>query len=159
MKNIIDKYKYGVRNIIKNLTGRYDEDIEQEVYIKTWKNLDKYEERNRFKSWLNVVTYNVCRDYLRKNKAEPSQVELSNAESVGVEFSDEKQDNLQRQRRILKEINNLPKKMKEVVIYHELEERTYDEISILLNIPVGTVKSRLHNAKEILREKLEDLLN
>ena len=47
------------------MTGGYNEDIEQEVYIRTFKNLNKYEERNKFSSWISVITANICRDYLK----------------------------------------------------------------------------------------------
>ena len=49
------------------MTGCENEDIEQEVYIKTWKNMDKYKEQGKFKSWINTITANLCRDYLRSN--------------------------------------------------------------------------------------------
>ena len=159
MKNIIQTYKYNVKNIIKRMTGCYNEDLEQEVYIKTWKNLDKYEERNMFKSWLNTITYNLCKDYLKKSKVNT----ISDDEYLeNISESDNRDllvDSKMRQKRILKEIDKLPKKLKDVIIYHELEEKSYEEISVQLNIPIGTVKSRIHNAKEQLKESLKDLLD
>ena len=159
MKNIIETYKYSVQTIIKKMTGRYNEDLEQEVYIKTWKNLDKYEEQNKFKSWLNTITYNLCRDYLRlkSTKYEKSLGELDENIQNNNTFED-RLDSLNRQKRILKEINRLPKKLREVIIYHELEEKSYEEISFELNIPIGTVKSRIHNGKELLKIALKDML-
>ena len=141
------------------MTGCYNEDLEQEVYIKTWKNLDKYEERNMFKSWLNTITYNLCKDYLKKSKVNT----ISDDEYLeNISESDNRDllvDSKMRQKRILKEIDKLPKKLKDVIIYHELEEKSYEEISVQLNIPIGTVKSRIHNAKEQLKESLKDLLD
>ena len=161
MKNIIDTYKYNVQTIIKKMTGKYDEDLEQEVYIKTWQNLKNYEEQNKFRAWLNSITYNLCRDYMKSSfvKNQYRLAEEEQGENVGTKSGiDEKLDSIKRQKRILNEINRLPKKLKEVIIYHELEEKSYEDISMILNIPIGTVKSRIHNAKELLKISLNDLL-
>lgn len=143
------------------MTGKYNEDIEQEVYIKTWQNLKNYEEQNKFKSWLNVITYNLCRDYLKSSwvRNQHRFTEEEQGENISDKNSYEKQlDSIERQKRILREINRLPKKLKEVIIYHELEEKSYEDISLMLNIPIGTVKSRIHNGKELLKISLKDLL-
>ena len=141
------------------MTGTYNEDLEQEVYIKTWQNLKNYEEQNKFKSWLDTITSNLCRDYLKSStyKKQSKQEEL-NENIISDNKNDENLDSKQRQKRILKEINRLPKKLKEVVVYYELEEKSYEDISMILNIPTGTVKSRLHNARELLQIALKDLL-
>ena len=67
-------------------------------------------------------------------------------------------DSKLRQKIILNAVNSLPKKMKDVVILFEFEEKSYEEISRKLNIPKGTVKSRLNNARNILKTVLRDLL-
>ncbi len=161
MREIIKEYKCKVRKIIKNFTGTYNEDIEQEVYIKTWKNLSKYNEQNKFKQWICALTSNVCRDYLKSKAHRADNNTIYDSETLN-NIRDNKQENLtdskERQKNILKEINRLPSKLKQIIIYYELEEKGYEEISAILNIPVGTVKSRLHNAREILREKLKYLI-
>ena len=63
MKSLIDQYRNNIKKIISNMTGSENEDIEQEVYIRTWKNLDKYKENGKFKSWINTITTNLCIDY------------------------------------------------------------------------------------------------
>ena len=60
---IIQSNKQNVKNIIRLITRQDNEDLEQEVYIKVWKNADKYEERGSFKSWINTVAKNVSKDY------------------------------------------------------------------------------------------------
>ena len=64
----------------------------------------------------------------------------------------------QRQKIILKAVNELPKKMKEVIVLYEFEQKTYEEISKILNVPIGTVKSRLSCAREILKDDLSELI-
>ena len=66
-------------------------------------------------------------------------------------------DAKKRQKLILKAVDSLPSKMRDVVVYYEFEEMSYEEIAARLKISVGTVKSRLFNARSILTEKLSYL--
>ena len=76
MKDIIEQNRGLIKAIIKKLTGSYNEDIEQEVYIKTWRNMNHYKEQGKFSQWIGALTANVCRDYFksRQYKIEAGQV-------------------------------------------------------------------------------------
>ena len=162
MKDIINKHSFKIRQIIKNFTGEYNEDIEQEVYIKTYKNLEKYSEQNKFSQWICTIAANLCRDYLRSSKFKIQNQSTSDDEVLNnisykktpeVTYSQK-----ERQKIILKEINSLPKKMKEVIVLYEFEDYSYEKIAQKLKIPEGTVKSRINNARKILKEKLSFLM-
>ena len=162
MKNIINKNSHKIKQIIKNLTGEYNEDLEQEVYIKTYKNLQKYKEQNKFSQWICTIAANLCRDYLRSAKFK-NQNQITNDEDVLNNISNKKTpekeySSKERQKIILKEINALPKKMKEVIILYEFEDYSYEKIAQKLKIPEGTVKSRINNARKILKERLSFLM-
>ena len=137
------------------------EDIEQEVYIKTWKNMDNYKEQGKFSQWIGALTANVCRDYFksRQYKIEASQVNgdeiLDNVRVGGRQ--EEILDAKARQKQILKAVDSLPRKMRQVVIWYEFEEMTYEQIAKKTGLPEGTIKSRLFNARKILSEKLQHL--
>ena len=161
MKEIIAEYGGLIRSIIKKITGSYNEDIEQEVYIKTWKNMDNYKEQGKFSGWLSTLTANVCRDYFKSKQhiMESKQVsgeEILDKVKVGGR-QEEVIDAKKRQKIILKAVDDLPRKMRQVVILFEFEEKSYEEISKKLGLPVGTIKSRLFNARKILSEKLKFL--
>ena len=143
MKDIIEQNRGLIKAIIKKLTGSYNEDIEQEVYIKTWRNMDHYKEQGKFSQWIGALTANVCRDYFksRQYKIEAGQV-------GGDEIL---------QRQILKAVDELPRKMRQVVVWYEFEEMSYDQIAAKTGEPVGTIKSRLFNARKTLSEKLQHL--
>ena len=64
----------------------------------------------------------------------------------------------ERQRLVLKEINKLPKKLKETIVLYEFEDYSYEKIAQKLKIPEGTVKSRINNARKILKENLSFLM-
>lgn len=143
-------------------TGKYNEDLEQEVYIKTWKNIKNYKEQQKFTQWISTIARNTCKDYLKSKSFKKSNSEVLGDEALQNIKCKEPEiceyDSKMRQKIILKAVKSLPKKMKEVVILYEFEEKSYEEISKKLNIPKGTVKSRLNNARNILKTVLKDLL-
>lgn len=64
-KELIKNNQSNVRSIIRLITKETNEDLEQEVYVKVWKNADKYTEKGSFKSWINTIAKNVSKDYLK----------------------------------------------------------------------------------------------
>lgn len=160
---LIEDNKNNVQNIIRLITKEYNEDLEQEVYIKAWQNRDKYKEQGKLKSWLNVIAKNLSKDYLKsaKNKYETNS---ENNELILELVKDKKQTPEEqfstKQRQILttKAINSLKPKFKEVIILFEIEGKSHEEISKRINCPIGTVKSRIYCAKKELYEKLKNLI-
>ena len=162
-KQIIDNNKDYVKNIIKLITKESNEDIEQEVYIKAWKNSDKYTECGNFKSWICTIAKNLSKDYLKSTKHKVDSNSSSDEKTLNKlkdkkENPEQKTINKFRKKRIINAINSLKPKFKEIIIMYEINGLSYDEISKKLDIPIGTVKSRLYNAKQILAEELSDLL-
>lgn len=161
MKQLIEQNKSRIRAIIRKLTGSYNEDIEQEVYIKTWKNLDNYKEEGKLSQWIGMITANVCRDYFRSKQYKTSSVQLNDEEAaeniVSPDNQEERLDAKARQKQILKAVDSLPYKMRKIVYLIEFEEMSYEQVSKKTGLPVGTVKSRLFNARKILSEKLQHL--
>lgn len=161
MKKIIAENRSRIRAIIKKLTGSYNEDIEQEVYIKTWRNLDNYKENGKFKQWISALTANVCRDYFRSRQYKIGEAQVNDEDILEAAAvcgkQEERLDARQRQKAILKAVDNLPRKMRQVVVLFEFEELSYEQISKKTGLPVGTIKSRLFNARKILSEELKFL--
>lgn len=161
MKEIIEQNKGLVRAVIKKITGSYNEDIEQEVYIKTWRNLPKYDESGRFGAWIATIAANVCRDYFKSASYKQAQSEITDEEvlnSRSVAPSQERVvDAKKRQKIILRAVDALPAKMRKVIVLFEFEDLTIEQIAKKLGEPEGTVKSRLFNARKILAEKLKFL--
>lgn len=163
LKQIIDNNKEYVKSIIKLITKENNEDIEQEVYIKAWKNSNKYTECGNFKSWICTIAKNLSKDYLKSSKHKLDVKSSSDDETVcklkdNKENPEQKLINKFRKKRIINAINSLKPKFKEIIVMYEMDGMSYDEISKKLSIPIGTVKSRLYNAKKILAEELSDLL-
>ena len=72
-KEIVEKNRENVKNIIKLITKEENEDLEQEVYIRVWKNSKKYSEQGNFKSWINTIAKNISKDYLKSAYRKNSQ--------------------------------------------------------------------------------------
>lgn len=160
MKEIFEN-KGRIRAIIRKLTGSYNEDIEQEVYIKAWRNKDNYKEEGKFSAWIGVLTANVCRDFFKTKHFKAGQKSDSDEEvleNISVPANQEEVvDAKKRQKIILKAVDELPAKMKKIIILFEFEEMSYEQISKKTGLPVGTIKSRLFNGRKILEQKLQHL--
>ena len=162
-KELVRINKQNVKNIIRLITKQDNEDLEQEVYIRVWKNADKYKEQGSLKSWVNTIAKNVSKDYLksawfRNNKDATSDEFILESIKDRKTSPEIRAQQAERQQKIISAIEQLKPKLKETVLLCEIEGYTYEEAAKKLNCPVGTIKSRIFNAKKELAEKLEDLL-
>ena len=162
-KELVKLNKQNVKNIIRLITKQDNEDLEQEVYLRVWKNADKYEERGSLKSWVCTIAKNVSKDYLKSAWFRNNQDSTSD-DFVLESIKDKKTSpesqviNLERHQKIISAIEELKPKLKETIMLCEIEGYTYEEAAKKLKCPVGTIKSRIFNAKKELAEKLSDLL-
>ena len=162
-KEIIKNNQNNVRSIIRLITKETNEDLEQEVFVKVWKNSEKYKEQGSFKSWINTIAKNVSKDYL-KSVQKRNQDAIASDDEVLNTIKDKKSTpelkviSNERQRQITEAIDTLKPKFREVVMLCEIYGYTYEEAAFKLKCPIGTIKSRLYNAKKELANLLKDLL-
>ena len=162
-KEIIKKNQNNVQNIIKLITKEENEDLEQEVYIRVWKNSKKYSEQGNFKSWINTIAKNVSKDYLKSAYRKNLQNSTSD-DNILTTIKDKKETpelkviKNERQTQIINAINSLKPKFKEVIMLCEIQGYSYEDCARKLKCPLGTVKSRIYNAKKELADKLDDLI-
>ena len=163
LKEIITKHGSTVRNIIQRITNEQNEDLEQEVYTKIWKNSDKYQEKGVLNAWIRTISANLPKDYLKSSQKKLSD-NTTNDETVLSFVADRKETpeslmiKRERQQMISEAINKLKPKFREVIMLYEIENKSYEEISQKIKCPIGTVKSRLYNAKKELAVMLENLI-
>lgn len=163
LKKIMKTHGKTVRSIIKRITNEENEELEQEVFIKVWKNSHKYKEQGLANAWVNTITANTSKDYLKS--ATKKQNDLKHQDENVISYLEAKTKtpeiklaNKERQKLITKAINKLKLNLKKVIILHHFEDLSYEEIAQKLKCPVGTVKSRLYNAKKCLATELENYL-
>jgi RNA polymerase sigma-70 factor, ECF subfamily len=145
-----------VRNVIYRLCGdaQIAEDAAQETFLRAWLHLSSYHPQTSLRSWLYRIAVNAATDILRKEKRIlPTALEdipLRDPQ-LGPEalFSQEERATL-----VQKAVLSLPAASRAVLVLREYEEMSYHEIADTLNIPLGTVMSRLNYARKLLKETL-----
>lgn len=163
IKEIIQTHQNNIKKVIKLITKEENEDIEQEVYIKVWQKSDNYKEQGKLTGWLGTIAKNFSKDYLKSSTKKQHDITISD-EIQEYNVLNEKENpetvfiQKQRQKRIVKAIDSLKPKLKEVIMMYEIDGLNYEYIAKELNCPIGTVKSRLFNAKKELAILLEDML-
>jgi RNA polymerase sigma-70 factor (ECF subfamily) len=142
-------------------------DITQEAFIQAWRALDSYEDRARFSTWLYRIAMNLMTSHYRHEHAQKRGGDNARA-SLNVEGMPEPgaeqrtPDDLAAAADVGAEvraaIEELDDEYKQVILMRDLQDMSYEEISELLAIPPGTVRSRLHRGRERLRDKLKHLV-
>lgn len=149
------------QNLVYNVALRLCEnredalDISQEAFIKAWRALPKFRCECNFSTWIYRITVNAAKDYLKKENSAASTLELSEVDDV--DLGDSPDDTMIKEERILilqNALDQLPLEHKEIVTLRDIEGYSYEEISEMLSLEIGTVKSRINRARSALRKLL-----
>ncbi|GGA78736.1 RNA polymerase sigma factor SigW [Ornithinibacillus halotolerans] len=139
------------------------EDIAQEAFIRAYVNIHSYDDRRKFSTWLYRIATNLTIDRLRKRKPDYYlDAEVKGTEGLDMysqlssddKLPEDELEGLELQNYIQKQISELPPKYRSIIMLRYLEEFSLQEISEILDIPIGTVKTRIHRGREALRKKL-----
>jgi len=135
------------------------EDAAQETFIRAWQNLPDYRPQTSLRNWLYRIAFNAGMDIFRKNKRilpdDIGDMHLTDGQP-GLETLVAQQE---RVKLVQNAILSLPDASRAVLVLREYEELSYQEISSMLDIPVGTVMSRLNYARNLLKSKLKPQLS
>lgn len=139
-------------------------DLVQETYLKAYRFIDKYEQGTNAKAWLFKILKNAYINEYRKKSKRPTQVDYEeistfhNGESKNLtsyfDLRDDLFDNLMGDE-ITHAINSLPMDYSSVILLCDIEGFTYEEIAKIIEIPIGTVRSRLFRARNLLKKRLK----
>ena len=155
-EKIVARHKRRVFNIAFKFTARHDlaEDLTQEIFLRVFRALDRFNREADFGTWLSSVARNYCIDHYRSRRRER---ELISPDTTAIELAADPSVNPQRgleeadRRSLLREgLARLPPKLREAVVLRDLQELTYQEMARLLELPEGTVKSRINRGREEL---------
>ena len=127
-------------------------DATQESLIAIATRINKFERRSKFSTWLYRVTTNICFDELRKKSRIPTPDSESEQLEISIEPSFENQ--IDDKLLINEVLNLLPNEFKTVLVLRDLCDLNYDEISEILNIPIGTVRSRISRGRSAISNYL-----
>ncbi len=161
---LVDKYRNLVWHMVLRMTNRQEdaEDLCQEVFIRVFNQIGKFRGESKLSTWIGSIAYNACVDHVRKSKREV----LSDASSLGpvnMAASDVSPllNNIDRnsmKKLVHQIIEKMPMQYRTVVTLFHLEEFSYKEIEEITGMPEGTVKSYLSRGREIIRQKMTELV-
>jgi len=130
-------------------------DLTQETFLRAWKGLKKFRGESSVYTWLYKIALNRCRTYLKKRSKE-RKVYIEELREAGWEPSVDPPHDPPEAVSVRAALRELPPDYREVLLLYYWEEMSYEEIAEALGVPMGTVKSRLHRAKEALRRVLNE---
>ncbi|MFQ5708604.1 MAG: RNA polymerase sigma factor [bacterium] len=168
-KELLDNYRGAIFNLLYKMVRNREEteDLVQEAFMKAFKALPSFNEEYAFSTWLYKIAINNCIDHIRKKRLKTYSIDKpvsAKDGELGREFPDTSmspdKDLLSEEKSNIIEaaIGELPKNYKTVIVLRHAEEKSYEEIAEILNIPLGTVKARIFRAREMLKKKLKGTL-
>ena len=159
---IIQRYEGKLLSYIRRISnlGEEAEDVLQEVFIKVYQNLNGFDPKLKFSSWIYRIAHNQVISNYRKIKARPQgsvlDLEEGGLENIADEFDLIGQiEQASLRENIFKILDKMDQKYKEILVLKFLEEKDYKEISDILKKPMGTVASMISRAKKQFQEELE----
>jgi RNA polymerase sigma-70 factor (ECF subfamily) len=162
---LVEQYSPRVYALAYRMIGSAEDaqDIAQEAFVRVYHALPRYKGEAAFSTWLYRIVTNVCYDELKRRKRRPatfSEMESDEGEARidtlpgGGESPEDAALRRERQRTVQQAITTLPEHFRAVLVLYDLQGFSYQEIADILRQNVGTVKSRLNRARNLLREKL-----
>ncbi|WP_075619487.1 RNA polymerase sigma factor SigW [Paenisporosarcina indica] len=142
------------------------EDIAQEAFVRAFINIHTFDTKRKFSTWLYRIGTNLCIDRIRKKKPDYFlDAEVAGAEGLNMysqiaatgELPEEEVLKMEMQDRVQYEISRLPDKYRAVIVLKYMEDLPLQEISDILEMPLGTVKTRIHRGREALRKQLSNM--
>jgi RNA polymerase sigma factor (sigma-70 family) len=164
---LVEKYEraifFHINRMIHN-PGIVD-DLVQETFLKAFNNIQSYDTTYAFSTWLYRIATNHSIDYLRKRKLETLSIDQplqTKDGELGIDLPDEHAETdaeiLTKERSLIifDAIHNLPDRYRKIIQLRHMEEKSYEEIAQILDLPLGTVKAHIFRARELLYKYLKD---
>ncbi|MDP9751373.1 RNA polymerase sigma factor [Thermoanaerobacter pentosaceus] len=159
---LVSEHQKYIYNVILKIVFDKEEalDLTQETLLKAYLNIKKFRGNSSIRTWLYRIAINCAIDYLRKRNVEKSnfkEIEEFENEIKDFETPEEVLDKRLTAEMLMREINKLPADYKIALILRDIEGLNYEEISKIMNLNLGTVKSRLWRARNLLKERIKSL--
>ncbi len=156
---LVRRHQKATFNLIYRLLGDYDEaaEVAQEVFLSAYKSISQFRGQANFSTWLYRIAFNHASTRRKNLKlAEQRYIPLDDTDIVGENPSDPASgaEEKEIQERVQQALNSLDKEEAAVILLRDLQDVPYDEVAAILGIPIGTVKSRLHRARQALKARL-----
>lgn len=161
-ETLVGEYQQKIINISFGILSDYEEacDAAQETFVKVYRFISHFRGDSSLSTWIYKIAKNVCGDYLRKRREavvslDEEKEDVPKHEITDFTYSPEKEAEKNEVKKAVRAaIAQLDEKSKEVILLYEIGDLSYEEISNILKLPQGTVKSRLNRARERLKKIL-----
>ncbi|GAC1460382.1 MAG: sigma-70 family RNA polymerase sigma factor [Chamaesiphon sp.] len=154
-RKLYRRYQQKVRSTLYQLCGPSSlDDLVQEVFLRTWKGLPKWQQKAKFSTWIYRITWNVASDQRQEFAQKRSQLQKI-AYAATTESEGPSVEHLHYEDLVQRGLAQLSFEHRTVLVMHDLEELPQKEVAQILGIPVGTVKSRLFHARGTIRKFLQ----
>ncbi|MFN2461528.1 MAG: RNA polymerase sigma factor [Candidatus Velthaea sp.] len=153
---LVERYERAVFHLTLRTLRDAEEakDATQEAFFKAYRALHTFRPGAKFSTWIFTIAYHACCDRLaRRKRYSPDELHETADPAAGPETQAERNDEA---RRLHSAVDALPEKYRTVVTLFHLQGKQYEEIAAVLDLPMGTVKTHLFRAKELLRKALEE---
>lgn len=162
---LVHRYEERLARYLRRLGVMRREDMEdvlQNVFLKTYRNLNEFDRGLKFSSWIYRITHNEAMSFFRSNASRPEGHPVDDAELVLEQLSSHSDASMEAElglnaEQLSRAMKKLEAKYRDVIVLRYFEEREYAEISDILRIPTGTVATLLSRAKKRLRENLSHI--
>ncbi len=170
---LVKNHQKKMFNIAFRITGSMEDasEVIQDAFVSAYKNLKRFEERSRFSTWIYAITVNTARNRLTQIRArsrhetdsldDPSSVDEKMTKWQPASDDPSALDTLikrDQQKSVQECLNRLEQDFREVIVLRDIQGFSYEEISVMLSIAAGTVKSRIFRAREAIKDCLKKLL-
>ena len=170
---LVHQHKDRLFNLVYRFLGDYQEADEcaQEIFIKVFKSINTFRFESTFSTWLYRIAVNTCKNWLKSSryrwKKKTAPIENPKGSKDGNPFSEiangapgpmTELEKKERWMRIQRAINSLPEEQNTVVVLRDIQGLSYQEISDITGLNLGTVKSKLARARLALRDKLKNMV-
>ena len=160
---LVREYQGRVCSIAFGYVGEQDEalDLAQEIFVRVWDRLDQVADPERFPGWLTSIARNACLDHLRRRKARPPRQDIPAEELTSLASAapnpEEVWISTSRQRLVHRAMQRLSDINREIIVLKDIQGLPLEDIAGMLDLPLGTVKSRSSRARVELAQAIVDL--
>jgi RNA polymerase sigma-70 factor, ECF subfamily len=158
---LVQRYQRRVFNLVLRMLQDYEEASEttQEAFLAAWQGMPSFRGEARFSTWLYRIAYNCALKQLELRKRERTLQQALQAEQILESTGDEQKnahlEALDSQELVQEQLSQLPAKYRIVLILRHLQDMTYEEMAEVLTMPIGTIKTHLFRARNLLKERLQ----
>ena len=159
-EKLVKEYESMVYHIAYRMMQNEQEakDISQEIFVKVYRNLSKFDEKSAFSTWLYRIAVNTCIDALRQNKTKQTiswdqHIEQNKNETATYQTPENIYLQREKQNDIMETLQNLSPEHKAIILMRDMQDMTYGEIAECLSVSLGTVKSRIARAREQFKKE------